>query len=213
MEDILLQAIIDKLETLDKTTEKLTEVVNCIPNYSASFTDLKEKIRTVQMEVRGIPEQISIPGKEIIANTLAMDDMLTQLKRPLNQKIKHIHYLDAPLLLCIAMTTIVIGLSFWINILYDKIQGIEKIPNDQLVISSHDIQKNQSIAKRQRLNPKILVMYGGYKDSLARSNKMMKDSVYNGQMNKYEQKGPDIQQNLTSQTPKQVKKSKDLGSP
>jgi hypothetical protein len=34
---MIFQAIIDKLETLDKTTEKLTEVVNCIPNYSASL--------------------------------------------------------------------------------------------------------------------------------------------------------------------------------
>src|ERR1700676_298241 len=128
MEDILLQTIIDKLEALEKTTGELNKTLRSVTNYNPAFKEVSEKIRMVQMEVRGIPEQISIPGKEIEAQRISMDGLITQLKQPPEQKVKHVHYLDTPLLLCIAMTSIIIGLSFWINILLGDIHRIEKIP-------------------------------------------------------------------------------------
>src|SRR5450432_2395737 len=65
MEEILLQTIIDKLETTEKRIEILTHTIEGIINHSSDFKEMNEKFRTVQMEVRGIPSRISVPGEEI----------------------------------------------------------------------------------------------------------------------------------------------------
>jgi hypothetical protein len=213
MEDILLQAIVDKLEALDKTTEKLSKMVDGVTNYSPSFKEVNEKIRMVHMEVRGIPEQISFPEKEIYSQRMATDSLLAQLKQPLNPKVKHIHYLDTPMLLCIAMTIIILGLSFWINILYDDIHWIEKFPHDHSVTLPSNIPENQAISKHQKLKSKSFLVYRNSRDSLTRSKKMMEDSIYKLLMSNYEQKRPEMQTNPAGQRPNQVKKSEDSDRP
>src|SRR5450432_2428021 len=81
MEEILLQTIIDKLETTEKRIEILTHTIEGIINHSSDFKEMNEKFRTVQMEVRGIPSRISVPGEEIQYQRLAMVNLTEQLKR------------------------------------------------------------------------------------------------------------------------------------
>src|SRR6267154_4584673 len=118
MEEILLQTIIDKLEALDKTNEKLYKTFESVTNYDPAFKDVSERLRMVLLEVKGIPDLISIPGKEIQAQRLAIVSLTEQLKQPLKQKVKTVHYLSPPFLLSAVLMGIIIWLGVWVYILY-----------------------------------------------------------------------------------------------
>ncbi len=75
----------------------------------------------MQMEIQSIPETISIRGDEIRAQRITMAKLTEQLKRPLHQREKHLHYLRKPMLFCIFLVISIVGLCVWIGQLYEYI--------------------------------------------------------------------------------------------
>ena len=128
MNDILIKTFIEKLEALEKTCTELKEKVDRVTDYSPAFKDLGEKIRMMQLEIRSIPEKISIPGDEIKAQRMTMAGLIAQLKQPLQQREKHVHHLSKPLLFCIFLVMLIVGLCVWIGQLYEYIHEKENIP-------------------------------------------------------------------------------------
>jgi hypothetical protein len=128
MNDILIKTFIEKLEALEKTSTELKEKVDRVTEYSPAFKDLGEKIRMIQMEIRSIPEKISIPGEEIRAQRITMAELSAQLMQPLLQKEKHVHHLSKPLFCCIFLVMLIVALCFWIGQLYEYIYERGNIP-------------------------------------------------------------------------------------
>jgi hypothetical protein len=128
MNDILIKTFIEKLEALEKSSIEAKEKVDRVTDYSPAFKDLGEKIREMQLEIRSIPEKISIPGDEIKAQRITMAGLTAQLKQPLLQREKHVHYLSKPLLSCIFLVMLIVGLSVWIGQLYEYIHEKENVP-------------------------------------------------------------------------------------
>ena len=153
MEEILLQTVIDKLEALEKTCGNMGNTIANISDYSQDFKDVNEKIRKMQMEVRGIPEQISIPATEIQSQRIIMNGLMKQLEKPLVQETKYVHHLHKPFLCCIAMVGIVVGLIFWVGELYHDIRVINRNADYSVEKGVADYLKNREIQNLSQ--PKI----------------------------------------------------------
>ena len=120
MSEILLQTIIEKLETLEKTQQELKSKIEAVPEYTKEFKDLQERLRMTQMDLKSVPQQISIPVSDIVSLKETITKLRIELKQPLQQKVKHIHYTSKPLLACIVLVMIIVGLCIWISKLYDR---------------------------------------------------------------------------------------------
>jgi chromosome segregation ATPase len=114
MSEELLEAIIEKLENLERRIHALEEKIDSVTNYSEDFRSIRGDMREIRMEVKSIPSQISIPEDEIKEARLTMSSLKNQLKKPLQQKIKTIHYLSKPLLLSIGLMILIVGLITWL---------------------------------------------------------------------------------------------------
>ena len=57
---------------------------------------------------------------DIVSLKETITKLKIELKEPLKQKVKHIHYTSKPLLTCIVLVMIIVGLCVWISKLYDK---------------------------------------------------------------------------------------------
>ena len=186
MEEILLQTIIDKLETTEKRIEILTHTIEGIINHSSDFKEMNEKFRTVQMEVRGIPSRISVPGEEIQYQRLAMVNLTEQLKKPLEQRVKNIHYLNPPFLLSVFLLVVIICLGIWIYFLYPQ-HSENKTTNNELMVPVTNAAIANS-AKPHKLKPKVSTVKKPAQDSLGQAKRKKIDSLYKLLMRNYDQK-------------------------
>jgi hypothetical protein len=188
MEDILLQTIIDKLEALDKTNEKLSKTVESATNYDPAFKDVSEKIRMTQMAVQGIPDLISIPGKEIQAQRESMIHLTERLKQPLKQKVKTVHYINPPFLLSAVLMGIIIWLGTWVYILYPGSQQMGKATFSPIATPSIENYPKENLPKVHKSKQKNLPVKNPIQDSAARAKQMRIDSLYKILMHGYDQK-------------------------
>jgi hypothetical protein len=188
MEEILLQTIIDKLDALDKTIEKLTGTIESATNYDPAFKDVSERLRMVRLKVKGIPDLISIPGKEIQAQRESMIHLTEQLKQPLKQKVKTVHYINPPFLLSAVLMGIIIWLGTWVYILYPGSQQIEKTPVYPRVTVPTESYPRENIPRPHKQKEKTLPVKNHVRDSTARAKQMRIDSLYKTIMNNYEKK-------------------------
>lgn len=135
MSEILLKAVIEKLEFLEKNTAELNVKVGSMPVYTDQFKELDEKMVAMGEEIKSIPNRISMPEKEISSVQTQMALLIAQLKEPLKQKVKNVHYLGKTMLVCFAMVVIILGLCIWISQLYDNIHELNsRTPNQILSI-------------------------------------------------------------------------------
>jgi hypothetical protein len=114
MSEELLEVIIEKLENLEKRIHALEEKIDSVTNHSEDFRAIRRDMREIRMEIKSIPSQISIPVDEIKETTVTMSALKDQLKQPLIQKIKTIHYLSKPLFLSVGLMILVVGLITWL---------------------------------------------------------------------------------------------------
>jgi hypothetical protein len=154
MNDILLKTIIEKLEALEKTIAEVKEKVDRVTDYSPAFKDMGEKIREMQMEIRSIPEKISLPGEEMKAQRITMAGLTAQLKQPLQQREKHVHYLSKPLLSCIFLVMLIVGLCVWIGQLYEYIHESVNIPQYHVINPPRDNYLKEGKSKLRKLKDK-----------------------------------------------------------
>jgi hypothetical protein len=188
MEEILLQTIIDKLEALDETTDNLCKVVESTINYEPAFKDVSEKIQMIQMEVRGIPELISIPGKEILAHRESMIHLTEQLKQPSKQKIKMVHYLNPPFLLSAVLMGIIIWLGIWVYILYPSSEKMGHATIYPAVTAATENYPKEKITRPHKQKEKMQSVKIHVQDSATRAKQIRIDSLYKILMHIYEQK-------------------------
>jgi hypothetical protein len=186
MQEILLQTIIDKLEALDKTIEKLSKTVESTTNYDPAFKDANEKIRMIQMEVRGIPELISIPGNEIQSQREAMISLTEQLKQLLKQKVKTVHHINPPLLLSAVLMGIIIWLGTWVYILYPG-SKVVKTAFYPTVTAPTEIYPRENKVRLHKQKEKMLPAKIYVQDSVTRAKQIRIDSLYKILLNNYEQ--------------------------
>jgi hypothetical protein len=115
MSEIVLKTIVEKLETLENAIKELKEKINGVTDYSADFKKLQGDYREIKMVIASIPPQISIPADEIKDCSRVVVGLTTQLKQPLKQIVKHIHYASKPLFLCSILFSVIIGLCMLVS--------------------------------------------------------------------------------------------------
>jgi hypothetical protein len=120
MSYLLLQTIIEKLEALEKTHQELKSKIDTAPHYSKEFKEMHERLRRTQMDIKGIPLQISITASDIVLIKETITKLNIRLKEPLTEQVRHIHYISKPLLVCILLM-IIVGLCIWIGKTYNVI--------------------------------------------------------------------------------------------
>jgi len=119
MSDILLQAIIEKLDQQDKSIQSLAAKIGAMPDHKKDFEAMQEQLATTKTEIKKIPEQISIPLNEITGLKGEAIKLRAQLKEPLMEKVKHVHYASKPLLLSIVLVMVIVGQSVWTWKMYE----------------------------------------------------------------------------------------------
>ncbi|GAC1416501.1 MAG: hypothetical protein NVS1B13_00380 [Flavisolibacter sp.] len=157
MNEILLQTIIDKLESLEKSNIELSGKGNAVNDYSPELENINELIKKIHSEIHNIPSQIYFPSDEIYAHRIAMKALTEQLRQPVQQRERHIHYLSKPILACIVLVAIIIGLSVWVGQLYEYIHEKELEKSFQtIIVPATDGQgKLYSKPHRSKRNPYI----------------------------------------------------------
>ena len=120
MSEVVLQSIVDQLKIFEKNQEELKFKIEAIQEFAKNFKDITEQMSLTQNLVKNIPQQISITAGDITSLKESITKLNTILKEPVPQKIKHIHYTSKPLLGCIVLVIIIIGLCVWIGRLYDR---------------------------------------------------------------------------------------------
>jgi len=188
MNEIIIQTFIEKLELLEKSNENLAAVVKEVTNYNPILKEVSERIRTVQMEIRDIPAQISIPGQEIQAQCAAMLSLTEQLKRPLQQKT--IHHIEPPHLLSSFLIGVIICLAVWLSVLYFKKPQPELIHSFPSIGTPTENILKENIPKPHKPKQQIIPVKNPLQDSATHAKKKI-DSLYKILMDRYEQKQVD----------------------
>ena len=155
MSEILLQTIVEKLETLEKSQQELKSKIDAVPEYSKEFKDLQERLRMTQMDIKSMPQQISIPLSDIVSLKETITKLKIELKEPLTQKVKHIHYTSKPLLACIVLVMIIVGLCVWISKLYDRQNEIGQSKPVQALRSNDNFAEEKIKSNKYKATGKI----------------------------------------------------------
>jgi peptidoglycan hydrolase CwlO-like protein len=100
MDEIVFDMMVEKQEKINKSIEALTTKTEIIPDYAQEWHQMHERQRMIQTDIKSIPQQISIPLNEITELKQEVLKLNAQLKEPLLQKIKRLHYLSKSLLAC-----------------------------------------------------------------------------------------------------------------
>jgi hypothetical protein len=153
MSDILLKAVIEKLESLEKTTAGLKAKVDAMPVYTDQFKELNKKMVAMEEEIQSIPSRISIPELEIRSQRTTMALLIAQLKEPLKQTVKNVHYLGKTMLVCFGMVVIILGLCVWISQLYDNIHELNSRTPKQIL--SVPLRRNRENTTSKMPKPKV----------------------------------------------------------
>jgi hypothetical protein len=115
MNEIVFDTMVEKLEKIHDSIRALTTKIEATPDYGGECNQMQELQRMIQTDIKSIPEQIFIPINEITTLKQEASKLNAQLKEPLHQKIKHLHHLGKPLLACIVLVMIILGLGQWLS--------------------------------------------------------------------------------------------------
>jgi peptidoglycan hydrolase CwlO-like protein len=121
MSEILLQTLVEKVTEIDKLTKDTHERIGLLPDYSNQIDQVNKQMEILQAEVWAIPAQVSIPEANIVELKRLLHQNTEQLKRPLQQVIRHVHHLRWPVITCFIMGGVTLSLVVFLCLAWDKI--------------------------------------------------------------------------------------------
>jgi hypothetical protein len=112
MSDILYDTLVGAVDNLEKKTDKIQEKVNGLPDPSELLKAIDTRLGAAEKDIKEMPAKIFMPLPEIKALTETLQYHSRLLKTPLKQEIRHEHHITKPIIACISLSLVVIGLLF-----------------------------------------------------------------------------------------------------
>lgn len=112
MSQVLLETLVGAVEALKKNTKAMQEQINSLPDHTDNLNNLDGRLRATEAEVESLPGKILMPLPEIKALTNELHKHRQVLAMPLKQEVRHEHHLNKPILICVVLSLVVIGLLF-----------------------------------------------------------------------------------------------------
>ncbi len=112
MSEILLDSLVRSVESLEKKTDKIQDQVNGLPDHSEFHKNVADRLGAAENDIKELPGKIFMPLPDILALTHALQTHSRLLSTPIEQEVRHEHYLSKPVAVCIVLSLVVIGLLF-----------------------------------------------------------------------------------------------------
>lgn len=112
MSEILMESLVGSVEALEKKTDKIQEQVNGLPDHSEAMKNTNSRLEAAEKEIKDLPGKIFMPLPEILGLTDALQHHSRLLSIPLKQEVRHEHHITKPIIVCIALSLVIIGLLF-----------------------------------------------------------------------------------------------------
>lgn len=138
MSEILLQAIVEKLEAFEKSQELKSKIED-----GKELKEMQERLRMIHIDIKSISRQIFIPAGDIVALKETIAEFNIHLQETSRQQVKHIHYASKSLLACIVLVFIIVGLCIWIGKIYDASNPTWQTHNDWGIPENIHLDKNK----------------------------------------------------------------------
>jgi hypothetical protein len=112
MSEILFDSLVRSVESLEKKTDKIQDQVNGLPDHSEFHKTVADRLGAAEYEIKELPGKIFMPLPEILGLTHELQRHSRLLNTPMKQEIRHEHHLSKPVLVCLVLALVVIGLLF-----------------------------------------------------------------------------------------------------
>jgi hypothetical protein len=112
MSEILLDSLVRSVETLEKKTDKIQDQVNGLPDHSEFHKNMADRLGAAENDIKELPGKIFMPLPEILGLTHELQVHSRLLSTPLKQEVRHEHHITKPIIVCIVLSLVVIGLLF-----------------------------------------------------------------------------------------------------
>jgi len=112
MSEILFDSLVRSVESLEKKTDKIQDQVNGLPDHSEFHKNVADRLGAAENDIKELPAKIFMPLPEILGLTHELQKHSQLLSTPMKQEIRHEHHLSKPVVVCIILSLVVIGLLF-----------------------------------------------------------------------------------------------------
>lgn len=112
MSQVLLETLVGAVDTIEKRTKAMQEQINGLPDHSENLSNLDDRLSATETEVKNLPGNILMPLPEIKALTDELQKHRQILAIPMKQEVRHEHHPSKPVLICIVLSLVIVGLLF-----------------------------------------------------------------------------------------------------
>ena len=112
MSEILLESLVGAVDALEKKAKEMQDQVKGLPDHSESIKGIDRRLDAAENDIKELPSKIFMPLPEILALTHELQNHSQRLSNPIKQQIRHEHHLSKPIVVCIVLSLVVIGLLF-----------------------------------------------------------------------------------------------------
>ncbi len=110
MSEILLESLVGAVDALEKKTKEIQDQVKGLPDHAESIKGIDSRLGAAENGIKELPGKIFMPLPEIIALTHELQNHSRLLSTPMKQEVRHEHHLSKPIVACIVLSLVVIGL-------------------------------------------------------------------------------------------------------
>ena len=112
MSEILIESLVGAVDALEKKTKEIQDKVNGLPDHTDLHKNINSRLDEAENEIKDLPSKIFMPLPEILGLTHELQIHSRLLKAPMKQEVRHEHHLSKPIVVCIVLSLVVIGLLF-----------------------------------------------------------------------------------------------------
>jgi len=112
MSEILLESLVGAVDALEKKAKEIQDHVKGLPDHGESIKGIDSRLGAAENDIKNLPGKIFMPLPEILALTHELQNHSRLLNTPMKQEVRHEHHLSKPIVVCIVLFLVVIGLLF-----------------------------------------------------------------------------------------------------
>ena len=112
MDEVLVDALVQKLEAFDKWSKDTEGRLKNLPDHTDFIKRMNGRLLSAEKEIKDLPAKIFMPIPEIEAFTAEVGELRKQLATPQKQDVRHEHHLSKPIFVCIGLLLVTVTLGF-----------------------------------------------------------------------------------------------------
>lgn len=128
MDEVLMDAVVQKMEAFDKWSKDTEERLKNLPDHTDFIKRMNGRLMSAEKEIKDLPAKIFMPITEIEAFTAQVRELRKQLAIPLKQEVHHEHHLSKPIFVCIGLLLVIFALG--LTLYYSWLQTDQNKEND-----------------------------------------------------------------------------------